>query len=85
MVRERADCPVVEWRDFMWKKKLLVVRDEVAKQTRARDRLRYVPLETATIKLLQPLADTGRVNSHRETYFPGPAPRPLQRDESPVA
>jgi hypothetical protein len=30
MVRERADYPVIEWRDFKWKKKLIVVRDEVA-------------------------------------------------------
>jgi hypothetical protein len=33
MVRERADYPVIEWRDFLWKRELLVVRDEVAKQT----------------------------------------------------
>jgi hypothetical protein len=61
MVRERADYPVVEWRDFFWNKKLLVVRDEVAKQTRARDKLRYVPLEATSIKLLQPFADSGPV------------------------
>lgn len=61
MVRERADYPVIEWRDFMWNKQLLVVRDEVAKQTRARDKLRYVPLEAATIKLLRPLAGAGPV------------------------
>jgi hypothetical protein len=36
MVKERADYPVIEWRDFLWNKELLVVRDEVAKQTRAR-------------------------------------------------
>ena len=71
MVRESADCPVIEWRDFIWKKKLLVVRDEVAKQTRARDRLRYVPLETATIKLLQPLADAGRVIPIARRIFQG--------------
>jgi hypothetical protein len=47
MVRERVDYPVIEWRDFLWNKQLLVVRDEVAKQTRARDKLRYVPLELA--------------------------------------
>ena len=61
MVRERADYPVIEWRDFLWKKELLVVRDEVAKQTRARDKLRYVPLEAASVKLLLPLAGEGRV------------------------
>ena len=61
MVRERADYPVVEWRDFVWKKKLLVVRDEVAKQTRAHDKLRHVPLEKATVNLLRPLADAGPV------------------------
>src|ERR1700757_2349417 len=61
MVRERADYPVIEWRDFLWKKELLVVRDEVAKQTRARDKLRYVPLEAASVKLLRSLAGDGRV------------------------
>jgi hypothetical protein len=61
MVRERADYPVIEWRDFKWKKKLIVVRDEVAKQTRARDKLRYVPLEAASVKLLRSLAGDGPV------------------------
>jgi hypothetical protein len=75
MLRERADYPVIEWRDFMWKKKLLVVRHEVAKQTRARDRLRYVPLETVTIKPLQPLADTGRIIPIARRIFQG-----LRRD-----
>jgi hypothetical protein len=36
MVRERADYPVIEWRDFKWEKNLIVVRDEVAKQTTRR-------------------------------------------------
>jgi hypothetical protein len=61
MVRERADYPVIEWRDFLWNRKLLVVRDEVAKQTRARDKLRYVPLEAASVKLLPSLAGDGPV------------------------
>ena len=61
MVRERVDYPVIEWRDFLWNKELLVVRDEVAKQTRARDKLRYVPLEAASVQLLRPLAGDGRV------------------------
>jgi hypothetical protein len=61
MVRERADYPVVEWRDFLWKKELLVVRDEVAKQTRARDKLRYVPLEAASVQAVAALAGGGRV------------------------
>ena len=71
MVRERADYPVVEWRDFLWKKNLLVVRDEVAKQTRARDRLRYVPLEAATIELLKPLVTTGPVIQFARRAFQG--------------
>ena len=52
---------MVEWRDFLWKKKLIVVRNEVAKQTRARDKLRYVPLEPAAAKLLQAFAGIGAV------------------------
>jgi len=69
MVRERAKDPVVQWRDFLWKKKLIVVRDEVAKQTRARDKLRYVPLEPATIELLKPLATTGAVIPVADSTF----------------
>jgi hypothetical protein len=61
MARERADYPVIEWRDFKWEKNLIVVRDEVAKQTRARDKLRYVPLEAASVKLLRSLAGDGPV------------------------
>jgi hypothetical protein len=62
---------VIEWRDFLWKKKLVVVRDEVAKQTRARDRLRYVPLEAATVKILKPLAGTGPVIPVSSSTFYG--------------
>jgi hypothetical protein len=61
MVKERADYPVIEWRDLLWKKELLVVRDQVAKQTRSRDKLRYVPLEAASVKLLRAVAGEGRV------------------------
>jgi hypothetical protein len=68
MVRERADYPVIEWRDFLWNKELLVVRDEVAKQTRARV-LRYVPLEAATVNLLRPIAGEGRVIQLARSLF----------------
>src|SRR5215472_14084420 len=61
MVRERADYPVIEWRDFLWSKELPVVRDEVAKQTRARDKLSYVPIEAVSVQLLRTLAGHGRV------------------------
>jgi integrase len=71
MIRERANDPVIEWRDFLWKKKLIVVRDEVAKQTRARDKLRYVPLEPATIKLLKPLATAGAMIPMADSTFYG--------------
>jgi len=69
MVRERAKDPVIQWRDFLWKKQLIVVRNEVAKQTRARDKLRYVPLEPATIKLLKPPTATGAVIPVADSTF----------------
>jgi hypothetical protein len=69
MIRERTKDPVIEWRDFLWKKGLIVVRDEVAKQTRARDKLRYVPLEQLTIKLLKPVAGMGAVISVADSTF----------------
>jgi hypothetical protein len=69
MIRERTKDPVLEWRDFPWQKGLIVVRNEVAKQTRSRDRLRYVPLEPATIELLKPLAKTGAVIPVADSTF----------------
>jgi hypothetical protein len=71
IIKEHGNDPVIEWRDFLWKKKLVVVRDEVAKQTRARDRLRYVPLEAATVKILKPLAGTGPVIPVSSSTFYG--------------
>ena len=85
MVKERADYPVIEWRDFKWKKKLIVVRDEVAKQTRARDKLRYVPLEGASVRLLRSLAEDGPVIQIATRAFQSLRRGVLQRDESPVA
>jgi hypothetical protein len=61
IVREHGADPVIEWSDILWKKRLIVVRDEVAKQTRSSDRLRYVPLEPAAAGLLEPLRATGPV------------------------
>jgi hypothetical protein len=70
MIRERTKDPAIEWRDFLRKKGLIVVRDEVAKQTRARDKLRYVPLEEqVTIKLLKPVAGAGAVISVADSTF----------------
>ena len=40
---------------------MIVVRDEVAKQTRAREKLRYVPLEAVSVKLLRSLSGEGPV------------------------
>jgi hypothetical protein len=71
IIKEHGNDPVIEWRDFLWKKKLVVVRDEVAKQTRARDRLRYVPLQAATVKILKLLAGTGPVIPVSSSTFYG--------------
>jgi hypothetical protein len=42
-------------------KYVIVFTNSCTKQTRARDKLRYVPLEAASVKLLLPLAGEGRV------------------------
>jgi hypothetical protein len=52
MVRSAPDDPVLSWEDILWKEKLIQIRHEVAKQTRARDRKRYVPLEPAAAGVL---------------------------------
>jgi hypothetical protein len=45
--------PVIEWSDILWNKNLIMVRHEVAKQTKAQDRLRYPELGPAAREWLQ--------------------------------
>jgi Outer membrane efflux protein len=56
LIRSVSDDPVL-----CWEENLIFVRHEVAKQTRARDRRRYIPLEPAAGKILGPLAGTGPI------------------------
>ena len=44
---------MIEWSDILWNKNLIMVRHEVAKQTKAQDRLRYPELEPAAKEWLQ--------------------------------
>src|SRR5260370_32648665 len=48
IIKEHGDDPVIEWRGFFFKKKQVVVRDEMAEQTRAPETLRYRPPEADT-------------------------------------
>lgn len=47
LLRDRNSQSILEWTDILWDKNLIYVRDEVAKQTRAKDRRRWIPLEPA--------------------------------------
>jgi hypothetical protein len=48
LLRDRNSQSILEWTDILWEENLISVRDEVAKQTRAADRRRFIPLEPAT-------------------------------------
>jgi hypothetical protein len=61
LVRSNPGDPVLNWEDILWTKNLIVVRHEVAKQTRSRDHKRYIPLEPAAAEILRPLAGEGPV------------------------
>ena len=54
-VREYTDDVILDWADFLWKKKLIEIRPEVAKKTRRKtgDR-RFVPIEPALVHWLKP-------------------------------
>ena len=45
LVRSNPGDPILNWEDILWAKNLILVRHEVAKQTRSRDHKRYIPLE----------------------------------------
>jgi site-specific recombinase XerD len=55
MLKEYADDEVLHWSDIDWDKKLITIRDEVAKQTTRKmgDR-RFIPMEEALIHWLAP-------------------------------
>ena len=61
LVRSNPGDPVLDWEDILWAKNLIVVRHEVAKQTRSRDHKRYIPLEPQAAEILRPLAGKGPV------------------------
>jgi hypothetical protein len=42
LIRYKRGEPVLQWADILWKKDLIFIRHEVAKETRARDRKRYI-------------------------------------------
>jgi len=69
MVRTAPDDPILLWEDILWNEKLIHIRNEVAKQTRARDRRRYVPLEPAVAEILRPLAGKGPIMTMCENHF----------------
>jgi integrase len=54
--------PVIEWTDIWWKRNLIEIREEVAKQTGASDHRRWPPLEPGAKEWLQMVAEpSGRI------------------------
>jgi hypothetical protein len=69
LIRYKPGEPVLEWSHILWKKKLIYVPHEVAKETRARDRRRYPPLEPAAAELLEPVAGKGAIMPCSPSHF----------------
>lgn len=69
MIRWKLGEAVLEWKNIFWDKNLIFIPHEVAKETRARDRKRYIPLEPAAAEILKPLAGTGAVMPWSRSYF----------------
>jgi integrase len=59
----------LQWADILWKKRLIFIRHEIAKETRARDRKRYIPLEEKAAEILGPLAGSGAVMPCSPSHF----------------
>ena len=69
LIRYKPSEPVLEWTDILWNKNLIFVRQEIAKETRARDRKRYIPLETRAAEILKPLTRAGAVMPCSPSHF----------------
>ena len=67
MLKEYADDQVLQWSDIDWDKKVITIRDEVAKQTTRKlgDR-RFIPMEEALLHWLAPYRQ-GRDHDRRRT------------------
>jgi integrase len=71
LLREYADDQVLQWSDFLWDKKLILVRPEVAKKTKRKTgNRRFVPIEPALEYWLKPIAKTeGPVVELADSWF----------------
>lgn len=69
LIRYKPSEPVLQWADILWNKSLIFIRHEIAKETRARDRKRYIPLEEKAAKILRPLAGSGAVMPYSPSHF----------------
>jgi hypothetical protein len=58
ILRDHLNEQILAWTDINWAKNLIIVRHEVAKETPADDRRRYIPLEPAAREWLQLVAGT---------------------------
>jgi integrase len=58
ILRDHLNEQILAWDDINWAKNLIIVRHEVAKETPADDRRRYIPLEPAAREWLQLVAGT---------------------------
>jgi site-specific recombinase XerD len=62
--------PVIEWTDIWWKRELIEIRDEVAKQVGLTDHKRYPPLEPAAKEWLEMVAKpSGRIVEISQSTF----------------
>jgi integrase len=71
MLREYRDDRILDWSDFLWAKKLIVVRPEVAKKTKRKtgDR-RFIPVEPALEHWLKGYRkDSGPVVELSDSWF----------------
>lgn len=69
MVRSHEGDPVIEWEDIDFEANLITIRDEVAKQTNAANRTRYIILGAAAKAILEPLKSSGPVFPFSKTEF----------------
>lgn len=82
LVAAYSGDPVIDWSDILWDENLIHVRDEVAKQTKGKDRQRYIPIEPAARAILEPLKKSkGAIIpiNHSSFYKLGKARRDLMK------
>jgi hypothetical protein len=84
LIRYKRGEAVLQWADILWNKNLIFIRHEVAKETRARDRKRYIPFRGSSSRDFETSCGNWRSNALVTFLFSSEAPEACRRHANQI-